>query len=122
MNRNRLCRALGTGLAAGVLSVFLSLGKPLPVLLSNCAFWAGIALLIVGAFRLVVWLGLFNGVIYSFKKLREVAHTKNYSPRESELGSRPEYEANTQRGPFEHEMLTAAGLWLLLSLLLALFA
>lgn len=81
---------------------------------------AGLMCMIFGLWRLTRKLGLYDGLIYSFKKLHEVARTKNYNPRESEIGQRHEYILSHPYTQRWHEPLAACGLYFALSLVLAL--
>ncbi len=99
--------------------IFFDRGSVLHLLSDACAI-AGLMCMILGLWRVTRKLGLYDGVIYSFKKLHEVARTKNYNPRESEIGQRHEYILSHPYTQRWHEPLAACGLYFALSLVLAL--
>lgn len=92
----------------------------IPRLLSDIFSVAGLLCMLLGLWRLTRKLGLFDGIIYSFKKLYEVAHTKEYNPRDSEIGQRHEYFLSHPYTRRWHEPLAACGLYFALALALAL--
>ena len=105
-----------------VFCLFLMNGNGIIRLLSDTCAIAGLLCMIVGLWRVTRKLGLFDGIIYSFKKLHEVAHMKEYNPRESKLGQRHEYVMTHPYTQRWHEPLAACGLYIAVALALALFA
>lgn len=102
--------------------LFVMNGNGTVRLLSDACAIAGLLCMIVGLWRVTRKLGLFDGIIYSFKKLHEVAHTKEYNPRESKIGQRHEYVMSHPYTQRWHEPLAACGLYFAIALALALFA
>lgn len=95
--------------------------------LINALFVGSMIPLILGAFRLVKILGLFNLFIYSHRKLWKFGKSyekfeeenEKIAPGSSEkLGSYYDYLASKQSSPSCVEPLLAGGFYLLLSLLL----
>ena len=111
--------ALGSLAPALCLCLLSGRQRGMLVLCSDTLAVAGLLCLILGLWRLSRRLGLFDGLAYSFEKMREAARDKDYSPRTSTLGQRPEYSLEHPYEKRWQEPLAAAMMWIALSLALA---
>ncbi|MEG2203686.1 MAG: DUF3899 domain-containing protein [Oscillospiraceae bacterium] len=78
----------------------------------------GVIYLVIGLFRLVNRMGLFDSTRFGYKKLLELMRTKDYVPSRSELASLADYK---EKYPYQKKclpFLAAAALDILAALLL----
>lgn len=81
----------------------------------------GLAYLIFGLFRIVMKSGLFNLPAFGFKKVFEVIKTRNYSGKDSELGSYMDYLENNSYEKSYLEFIIIGSLFLILSILIVIY-
>ncbi len=122
MDGKKVLKSVCIGVVFGALfAVFIIRDEGVLRLCSNAAFFGGILLLVYALFEWTLFLGFYNGVTYTFKKIWEAITSKNYDPKKSKLKSRPEYENTHSKGKVCKEQFVAAALLLLVSIVSACF-
>ena len=122
MDGKKVLKAVCIGAVLGVLfALFVSKGEGILRLCSNAAFFGGILVLIYALFEWTLYLGFYNGVTFTFKKIWEAITSKDYDPKKSKVKSRLEYENAQKKGKPCKERFTAAAMLLLVSAVLAFF-
>ena len=122
MDWKKMLKSACIGVVLGVLlALLVSRGEGILRLCSNAAFFGGISLFIYALFEWTLYLGFYNGVTYTFKKIWEVITNKDYDPRKSKLKSRPEYENKHNKGKLCKEQFVAAAVLLFISAISACF-
>lgn len=122
MDGKKILKSVCIGVVlGGLFALLVSRGEGILRLCSNAAFFGGILLFIYALFEWTLYLGFYNGVTYTFKKIWEAITNKDYNPQKSELKSRPEYENTHKKGKLCKEQFVAAALLLFVSAISACF-